>query len=148
MITHSVNNLSELPIFVLGFLNNLPAFEVATVVALSGDLGAGKTTFVQTLAKELGVTDTVTSPTFTIMKSYATTSQWFENLVHLDVYRLEDINETTPLRLSEILKMPNTLVCIEWAEKIKEILPANTIYVDIKSLPNEVREITITNLSV
>jgi tRNA threonylcarbamoyladenosine biosynthesis protein TsaE len=118
------------------------------VVALSGDLGAGKTTFVQTLAKELGVTDTVTSPTFTIMKSYATTSQWFENLVHLDVYRLEDINETTPLRLSEILKMPNTLVCIEWAEKIKEILPANTIYVDIKSLPNEVREITITNLSV
>ena len=67
--------------------------EGAVVCALHGDLGAGKTTFTQTLARELGVEEIVTSPTFVIMKNYELTNQPFEKLVHIDAYRIEEIDE-------------------------------------------------------
>ena len=99
---------------------------VATVLALHGDLGAGKTTFTQTVAKTLGVQETVTSPTFVIMKGYETTSERFEQLVHIDAYRIEEEDEMRPLHFKELLGQPNTLICIEWAEKITNLLPDTT----------------------
>ena len=65
----------------------------ATVLALHGELGAGKTTFTQTLARTLGVTDAVTSPTFVIMKLYELQHQSFETLIHIDAYRIEHSDE-------------------------------------------------------
>jgi tRNA threonylcarbamoyladenosine biosynthesis protein TsaE len=117
----------------------------ARVIALSGDLGAGKTTLVQLLATELGVTETVTSPTFTIMKKYQTGEgqSRFKNLVHMDAYRIESLSELRPLQLSPIFESADNLICIEWAEKIKPALPANTCYLNLKILENEAREITI-----
>lgn len=106
----------------------LPASSTACVLALHGDLGAGKTTFVQTLARYLGVDDTVTSPTFVIMKSYHTTHELFTQLVHIDAYRIDDIDEMRPLRFREILAAPESLVCIEWAERIETLLPEHTIH--------------------
>ena len=84
----------------------------ATIVALHGDLGAGKTTFVQALGQLLGVTEHITSPTFTIMKGYETTDSDLKHLVHMDAYRIDDINELGPLRFSEIITTPNTLFCM------------------------------------
>ena len=104
----------------------------AVVLALSGDLGVGKTTFVQFLAKELGIEELVTSPTFTIMKRYETTSKKFHTMVHMDAYRLESESELEPLQFNELAKLPNTLLCIEWAEKIKNSLPKNTIYFSLE----------------
>jgi len=95
------------------------------ILCLEGDLGAGKTTFVQTLGKVLGVAEHITSPTFGIMKRYDLTNQkHFEQLIHIDAYRIEDITETGPLRLEALCIQPRTIICIEWPERITGILPA------------------------
>ena len=117
--------LSEIEQFASDFLNELASNDGATVIALSGDLGAGKTTFVKALAKALGVTEHVTSPTFTIMSGYDTTNDRFEQLIHMDAYRIEDESELGPLRFTELLQQPNTLFCIEWAEQIAGALPSS-----------------------
>lgn len=110
--------------------------ESATVLALHGDLGAGKTTFVQTLAAELGVGETVTSPTFVIMKKYQTKDQRFHNLIHIDAYRVEDIDELKVLGFVEELSSKETIICVEWAEKIADLLPVATLHLHF-SLTNE-----------
>ena len=99
----------------------------AAVLALHGDLGAGKTTFTQALGRALGVHEQITSPTFTIMKGYETTDTVFTQLIHMDAYRIEDIGELGPLRFGEILSTPKTLFCIEWAEKISAALPEKVL---------------------
>jgi tRNA threonylcarbamoyladenosine biosynthesis protein TsaE len=100
------------------------ANQTAVVLSLAGELGAGKTAFVQQLGLHLGVTETIVSPTFVVMKRYQTTDAVFTNLVHIDAYRLEDAAEVAPLRIEEMFNEPNTLVCIEWASNIRDILPA------------------------
>lgn len=90
----------------------------ATVVALYGELGAGKTTLVQAIASELGVEELVTSPTFVIAKWYKTNRGNFYTLVHIDAYRVESEAELKPLGFIELLKQPKALVIIEWPEKM------------------------------
>ncbi len=116
----------------------------ATVVALHGDLGAGKTTFVQVLGKMLGVSEQITSPTFTIMKGYETTDETFTRLIHMDAYRIDDISELGPLRFSDILASPNTLFCIEWAEKIKDALPEEAIQLTLEVVDENTRTATLS----
>ena len=111
----------------------------AVVIALHGDLGAGKTTFVQSLAHTLGVTEHVTSPTFTIMKGYETSDDTFQNLIHMDAYRVDDESELAPLRFNDILKTPGTLFCIEWAEKIAGSLPTNIIHLTLNVVDENTR---------
>ncbi len=143
-----VTSLSELATFAKNLLEKIQKSgdgDQAKVIALSGDLGAGKTTLVQLLAKELKILDIVTSPTFTIMKRYETgEGQFIKELVHMDAYRIESALELRPLHLEPIFKSPGTLICIEWAEKISQVLPKNTLYLSINLLDNDVREITIT----
>lgn len=117
----------------------------AAVVTLSGDLGAGKTTCTQQLAQHLGVTEPVVSPTFGIMKGYELAgNEYFDQLVHIDAYRIEDISETGPLRFVELFKQPRTLICLEWPEKIAGIVPDNKVTVAITSAAGEEREVTIS----
>jgi tRNA threonylcarbamoyladenosine biosynthesis protein TsaE len=105
----------------------------ATILALQGDLGAGKTTLTKAIAELLGVTETVVSPTFVIAKYYdigelqpgETSATGFERLVHIDAYRIEDLNELGPLGWEHLLKNPRTLVIVEWPEKIADALPDN-----------------------
>lgn len=116
----------------------------AVVLALSGDLGAGKTTFVQALAQTLGVTDTVTSPTFVIMKQYLTDDDHFTDLVHIDAYRIEEFDEMRVLGFSELMKKNGTIICIEWAEKITPLLPSDTTFMAFEIIEGEQRKITTT----
>jgi tRNA threonylcarbamoyladenosine biosynthesis protein TsaE len=146
----TVNHLGELEDFVQNFVATLTTKAQnqngSLVVALSGDLGAGKTTLVQALARCLGITEVVTSPTFTIMKSYQIIgNESFSLLVHMDAYRLESLAELKPLRFDEVLANPKNLVCVEWAEKIAPVLPKDTIYLKIEIKAEDSREITITN---
>jgi tRNA threonylcarbamoyl adenosine modification protein YjeE len=97
--------------------------ERAVVLTLAGELGAGKTAFVQQLGLQLGITETISSPTFVVMKRYHTTDDEFTGLVHIDAYRLEDAAETKPLHLVDIFSEAQTLICIEWASHIRDILP-------------------------
>ena len=112
------------------------------VIALHGDLGSGKTTFMQVLARVLGVTETVSSPTFVIMKKYALQNQIFEKLIHIDAYRIENIDEMRVLGFSELLEENGTIIGIEWAEKIAELLPKETIHIGFE-IENDLRNITI-----
>lgn len=113
----------------------------ATTLALHGDLGAGKTTFVQTLARQIGVTETVTSPTFVIMKQYTPTER-YQHLRHIDAYRIEAVEEMEVLGFNAWLLEPGTLICIEWAERIASLLPPDTFHLTF-SLVGDTREITL-----
>lgn len=102
----------------------------AAVVGLSGDLGAGKTTFSQGLAQALQVTDTVQSPTFAIMKKYdvheALLKSTFHTLIHIDAYRLEKSTELLNLGFEDMLRDAGNLIVIEWPERVEDILPPHT----------------------
>lgn len=115
--------LNEIAGEVLATLNKK---KTATCITLSGDLGAGKTAFTKEISKQLGVREEVTSPTFVIMKSYAITQHSFlKSLVHIDAYRIESDDEMRVLGFDEILSDSSKLVCIEWPEKIADLIPVD-----------------------
>lgn len=115
----------------------------ATVIALSGDLGSGKTTFSKEIAKLLDIQETVISPTFVIQKKYTTTNSVFTQFVHIDTYRIENDSEAKSLKLTEVFNTPKTLVFIEWPEKIHSNLPPNTIWVSFEVISQEERKISL-----
>ena len=91
----------------------------ALIVGLSGHLGAGKTAFVKAVAKALGVTEEVTSPTFVIMKLYETSHPHWRRLVHIDAYRLEGPEELEALGFKSLTADPHNLIMIEWPENVE-----------------------------
>lgn len=108
-----------------------------SVIALRGELGAGKTTFSQGLAKGLGVEEYVDSPTFSILKIY----EGRMPLYHMDVYRLEEDN-AEELGLEEYL-YGDGVSLVEWPSRIASLLPKETIFIEIEALPSGNRAITI-----
>lgn len=111
-------------------------------MALSGELGSGKTTFVQGIAKGLGVKKQIVSPTFIIMREYAGEKL---NFYHVDLYRLEgDLgSELENLGLTDIWEDPKNVVVIEWAEKAEKYLPKSTKWIKFENLGEEQRKISI-----
>lgn len=93
----------------------------ATVVALSGDLGAGKTTFTRGIAHFFGVEESVTSPTFIIEKVYTLTDKPFARLIHIDAYRIQAMEELQVLGWDEMVQEASNLIVIEWPELVKDI---------------------------
>ncbi len=141
----TIRNLEELSIFASEFLRQIEEVENnTTIVALHGDLGAGKTAFVQALGKVLKVEEAMTSPTFTIMRQYDIGHKLFDRLVHIDAYRLETEEEFRPLKIEELFKQPRTLVFIEWAEKMSNILPKEIFNLSFTINNDESRSVTIT----
>lgn len=116
----------------------------ASVIELVGDVGAGKTTFVKGLAKALGVSEPVSSPSFTISKTYALPDGG--NLVHYDFYRL---NEPGLMMedLAENIAEPRNVVVVEWGESVAEVLPQERLKVTISYNDDGTREVEYENLS-
>jgi len=104
----------------------------AAVVALTGELGAGKTTFIKSFMREAGVKRRITSPTFLILRRFGIKSANFKNIFHIDAYRLENPEDLKATRAKEALASPENIVLVEWAEKIKKVLPKDTIWVKFK----------------
>ncbi|MEY3783688.1 MAG: hypothetical protein RLZZ230_10 [Candidatus Parcubacteria bacterium] len=125
----------------LQWSENNPAINL--VLALKGDLGAGKTTFTQEFARVLGVTETVNSPTFTIIKQYELSHPQFDTLVHMDAYRLESQQEVGPLRLEELFSQPRTVVCVEWPEIIIDSIPETAVWLEFETVEDEARTVTV-----
>lgn len=116
------------------------------VITLEGDLGSGKTTFTQELGRCLGVIEPITSPTFTVMKQYELKQQHFDLLVHIDAYRFETVEEAKPLRLEEVFNFPRAVVCVEWPERISNLIPSEAVALTISIGENEKRSVTVSFL--
>ena len=125
--------LSALPQLAAEVLKKLETKNSAAIIFLSGDLGAGKTTFVQALGKELGITETMQSPTYVLMKKYQISNNKFQTLVHIDAYRLQNAGEFAALRPEQFLQDPKALVVVEWPERVGNALPAPDLTLNFSS---------------
>ncbi len=123
----------------------MPRTESATIVCLSGDLGSGKTTFTKAAAAALGISETVTSPTFVIEKIYELTGQVFSFLIHIDAYRLERGEELVQLGWGKIIADQKNLIFIEWPERVPGIIPKDAIKISFTGIDENSREIAFEN---
>ena len=116
------------------------------VIALSGELGSGKTTFVQGLARALGIRSKLQSPTFVLAKWYRFGPRrgGFRRFIHVDAYRLRGAGEARAMGLTHTLGDRDAIVVIEWAERIRKLIPQRAVQVRFRhgKKPNE-RLITI-----
>ncbi|MEK9184512.1 MAG: tRNA (adenosine(37)-N6)-threonylcarbamoyltransferase complex ATPase subunit type 1 TsaE [Patescibacteria group bacterium] len=132
-LTHEARVLSE---------RLAPKTGGATLVTLSGELGAGKTSFTQALAKMYGIEEHVTSPTFVLEKVYQLAKdKSFRRLVHIDAYRLKSGEELSALGWDELMKDARTLVVLEWPEMVADGLPKADVAILLTVEPDQSRTI-------
>ena len=124
----------------------LPKLKSGNILALSGNLGAGKTVLAKALANALGVSETVNSPTFVLMKVYDVSQPAIKKFVHVDCYRLDQAEDLADIGLQDYLDDPESLIVIEWAEKIKNLPADKIINIKIESLGGDQRKITVVGL--
>lgn len=110
------------------------------VFSFSGELGAGKTTFISAVCKELGVEDVVSSPTFSIVQQY---NSLYGDIFHIDLYRIRNEEEAVSAGIEDSIDSGN--ICfIEWPERAQEILPSDTVRVEIEIESRECRRLRIS----
>jgi tRNA threonylcarbamoyladenosine biosynthesis protein TsaE len=142
----TVSSESEMAAAALQFLEFAEKSEAknALVVGLKGDLGAGKTTFTQAVAKALNISSVVTSPTFVIEKIYEiskSAKSRFQHLIHIDAYRIESSGEMARLGFAEIAADHTNLILIEWPEKLGDLLPPSAPLLRFEHVSEKVRKI-------
>jgi len=138
---HLSKSLEETREIARDFLHTLETGDAATVVALQGDLGSGKTAFTQAAGRELGINESMQSPTFVIMKVYEVEFGGFKKLIHIDAYRLERDEELLHLGWEEIINEPENLVFIEWPENVSSIIPSDAKRINLQFINETTREI-------
>ncbi|MHB1086637.1 MAG: tRNA (adenosine(37)-N6)-threonylcarbamoyltransferase complex ATPase subunit type 1 TsaE [Minisyncoccota bacterium] len=147
-MTRTIKTREEMLAFAGETIGPLVPKERATVVTLSGELGAGKTTFAQGVALTLGVTETVQSPTFVLEKIYALEGSppagGFTHLVHIDAYRFKSAHELRVLGWEELAREPGNLILIEWPERVAECMPQDAIRLRF-DIDGDARIITIND---
>jgi tRNA threonylcarbamoyladenosine biosynthesis protein TsaE len=136
-------NLSETERIASDFVSKLMTSTTATVLALQGDLGAGKTAFSQAVGKTVGVRENMHSPTFVIEKIYEINFRGFKKLIHIDAYRLEKDAEIIHIGWNEIIKEPENLILIEWPENVSGVIPENAYKISFQFLDENTRKIEI-----
>ncbi len=143
-----IKNLEEMDACAKEFLAHFTPKDSACVIGLSGDLGAGKTAFVKSVAKVFGITDHITSPTFVLQKTYPILPSpklpvpTLHSLVHIDAYRFESADELTKIGWAETIKEPGALVLIEWPERVEKVLPPTTQILHFDYVDDTTREVT------
>ncbi len=110
------------------------------IVAVNGDMGAGKTTFIQAVCRQMGVTDQMSSPTYSIIQQYKTANNLTIN--HIDVYRLKNEEEAVQAGVEDVINSGD-FCFIEWPEKIAKILPLHFISIFIESADHNKRRIVV-----
>ena len=145
MALHQTGSAQETQKLAIKFLSQI---QDGTVVALVGELGSGKTTFVQGIGQTLGVSRVI-SPTYNIIKHYDLQQKHgqIEAMIHLDLYRLGGVEEARSFDLTEIFSQPHDLVLVEWAEKAEKLLPLPHYRIEFKHLGEDKREINIEQIS-
>lgn len=113
------------------------------IVALIGNLGAGKTIFAQEFAKSLGIQDKIISPSFVLIRQHQIPDKRI--FFHLDLYRIEYADDFTNIGINDLLKNKKNIVLIEWAEKIYDLLPKNSLVVKIE-IDGDIRKFTVDRI--
>lgn len=119
----------------------LPRQKKAVIIGLTGELGFGKTCFLQGFAKGLRIKEKILSPTFVIFKRFDIRNKKFKSFYHFDCYRINDAKEMLSLGFEKIISDPDNIVAIEWPEKIAKILPKNIFKINFKFIDRHKREI-------
>ena len=143
-VSHSPEETAHIATRIAREIDSLSPTTHARVIALEGELGAGKTTFVQAFVKALNIPAPVKSPTFLLIKKYPHKNG---GVYHIDCYRIANSQELVPLEIQSILSNPDNIVLIEWSERITEILPAPRTIVHIDHLDPHTRQFTISEIS-
>ncbi len=130
----TINTITDLP---LSARELIKAFADKRVIAFYGEMGAGKTTLIKAICEELGVKENISSPTFSLVNEYHSTSG--KKIYHFDFYRINNISEAYDMGYEEYF-YSDAFCFIEWPEKIAELLPSNVLKVNISVITN-VREI-------
>ena len=150
LVSHSVKQTQKIA---ADLARKIIKIKKGAIIALEGELGAGKTVFVKGFAKALGIKSKIKSPTFVLMKKY-NASQGKINLYHLDCYRVMSHRDLKIPELKEILNMshnhnvedaPLQIVVIEWAERVRKIIPKKCITVHIDHIDKKTRKFLISN---
>jgi len=115
----------------------------AIIIGLIGELGTGKTTFLQGFSKGLGIRNRILSPTFVILKRFKIKNSRFNNFYHIDAFRIEKLREILSLNFSEIIQNPKNIITIEWADKILKALPKESFIIKFDFLGPRKRMIEI-----
>lgn len=137
-------HLSSSPADTFAFGQRLAAsLRGGDVIALFGDLGAGKTALVQGIAAGLGIKTKVNSPTFTIMKLYTLRRDKVKQFCHIDAYRLRDARDLVAIGAGDYLGTTDTISAVEWAEKTADLLPPDCWRITLKLIGPEEREIVV-----
>ena len=142
-----IKTFAEMEIEDTRFIKEIsPKTDGATLITLSGELGAGKTAFAKAVAHALGIEEVVTSPTFVLEKIYALPildrhSVSFKRLVHIDAYRLEKGTDLAPLGFDELMQDSGNLILLEWPEKVRDALPVPAVKISIVANPDGSRVI-------
>ncbi|MBI4992396.1 MAG: tRNA (adenosine(37)-N6)-threonylcarbamoyltransferase complex ATPase subunit type 1 TsaE [Candidatus Harrisonbacteria bacterium] len=138
--------------FAKKILRSSQDLKLTKVIALRGDLGTGKTTFTQGFMGALGVRHRVTSPTFLIVRKYEISTPikrgfiHFHHAYHFDLYRIQKPKELLDLGFKKIISDPHNILLIEWPERVKKILPKDTIWIEFEHGKSEKeRIITVTS---
>lgn len=133
ILSNSSKKTKETAGFLAGKFFKKPPRDSALVIALTGGLGAGKTAFVQGFLKAAGVKKRITSPTFVLIKNYPIAKlPRFHRIYHIDCYRLDKPEEISKLNFEEIAGNPQNIILIEWADRIKKVLPKNAIWIKLE----------------
>ncbi len=118
----------------------IKSLTLPAVVAMTGDLGSGKTTLSQAIASVLGIEEFLPSPTFTLVNEYPTSSGY---LIHSDLYRLHDESEIQNLGLKDYFAEPQTITIVEWADRAPALFPESTLWLRLYLRPDDVRVVSI-----
>lgn len=118
---------------------------IGDLVAFVGELGSGKTLFIKGICNFFKVEEIITSPTFTIMNQYTGYIDHSEfNIIHIDLYRIKNLNELIEVGFLEVVATPNSIILIEWADKAKELIPKPYYIVSLETLVDDENSRRIT----
>ena len=153
IVTKSIEETKKAGMALGQILEREPLSNKAFIIALKGNLGSGKTTFIQGLAEGLKVQENILSPTFVIQKDFplklsakggsACGGKNYRSLYHIDAYRLKNPGELLELGFRDLVKNPENLIVIEWADKVKKILPKNILKIEFVNLGKNKRKIML-----